>query len=101
MKSNKGNSKSNEWVLGQVSWFDPNTGKGSIYGDDGILYRVHEFAEIQNQKNRVLKDKARVEFQLARDSIHPIIKTIRPVELKKTTTSKPTKFREPDKESDI
>lgn len=101
MKSNKDASKSNEWVLGQVSWFDPNTGKGSICGDDGILYRVHEFAEIQNQKKRALKEKARVEFQLARDSIHPIIKTIRPVESAKATTFKPRKFREPDRESNI
>ena len=66
-----------EWVSGHINWFDPDSGKGSIIGDDGIWYRIHEFSEIQTKKNKLLKTKTRVEFQLAQDSVNPIIKSVR------------------------
>ena len=101
MKRPKGSSKPVEWVQGQVNWFDPNSGEGSICGDDGVLYRIHEFSEIQNKKIRALKEKVRVEFQLARDSVHPIIKAIRQIEANKITTNRQAKLKEPDQENSI
>jgi cold shock CspA family protein len=65
------------WIVGHINWYDPHTGKGSIIGDDGIWYRIHEFADIQQRKQRALKDKARVEFKLASDSVHPVVTTVR------------------------
>jgi cold shock CspA family protein len=65
------------WSSGQINWYDPHSGKGSIIGDDGIWYRIHEFSEIQIKKQEALKEKTRVEFELAKDSVHPIIKSVR------------------------
>ena len=75
MSAQKKSTKS--WISGHINWYDPSSGKGSIIGDDGVWYRIHEFSEIRSLKQKALKAKTRVEFILANDSIHPIIKCIR------------------------
>ena len=87
----KNKSQSKVWSQGHVNWYDPESGKGSIIGDDGIWYRIHEFSEIQTGKSRALKEKARVEFELATDSIHPIIKSVRQTKPTGNPFRKPTK----------
>ena len=87
-------------LTGEVNWFDVHSGKGSIAGDDGILYRIHEFSEIQSAKAKTLREKVRVEFELANDSIHPIIRTVRTLEKRKQTPAR-TQRRKPDRESEI
>ena len=62
------------WLLGRINWYDPTSGKGSIVGDDGNWYRIHEFSRINASKK--LKSNIRVKFELSNDSIHPIIKTV-------------------------
>jgi cold shock CspA family protein len=67
----------NTWALGHINWYDPKSGKGSIIGDDGVWYRIHEFSKIEAKLSKSLNQKVRVEFELANDSVHPIIKSIR------------------------
>ena len=68
-----------DWNMGHINWYDPHSGKGSIIGDDGIWYRINEFSDIQINKHSALREKSRVEFILAKDSVHPIIKSVRKV----------------------
>ena len=80
--------KSANWISGRVNWYDPTTGKGSIISDAGIWYRIHEFSQIITRKSKPLTEKARVEFELARDSINPIVKTVRQISEKETSEKK-------------
>jgi cold shock CspA family protein len=73
MKQKKSTSS---WILGRVNWYDPESSKGSIIGDDGNWYRINEFSEIKTNTQNTLKVNARVKFELALDSVHPIIKRI-------------------------
>ena len=88
------------WIQGHVNWYDPNTGKGSIISDDGIWYRIHEFSEIQNQKQNALKEKVRVEFELARDSVHPIVRNVRKASAT-VDNDQSSRSRKPSKVRDI
>jgi len=65
-----------DWILGKVNWYDSESGKGSIVGDDGVWYRIHEFSEIQ-AGTKGLTDKARVKFALVKDSVHPIVRAVK------------------------
>lgn len=64
-------------IKGSVNWYDPDTGRGSIIGDDGNWYRIHEFVKLKELDHTELKEKTRVQFELANSSVHPIIKTIK------------------------
>lgn len=65
------------WIFGQVNWYDPDSGQGSIISDDGIWYRIHEFSDIQKTLQHSLTEKTRVAFDLVNDSIYPVIKNVR------------------------
>lgn len=92
MKKQK-KSPDTAWALGHINWYDPDSGKGSIIGDDGVWYRIQEFSEIQSKKTKNLKVHTRVEFALALDSINPIIKCVREANKTKSEIKKVMKAR--------
>jgi cold shock CspA family protein len=68
---------SGTWALGHINWYDPNSGKGSIIGDDGVWYRIHEYSNLEVASTDQLKDQLRVRFELAPDSVHPIVRNVK------------------------
>ncbi len=89
----KDQKKSIEWISGAINWYDTNTGRGSIIGDDGVWYRIHEFVELKGLVKRELKSKARVQFELAKGSVHPIVQTVRDGKTVSQVTGKSTRAR--------
>lgn len=68
MSASKSNSR--QWILGTVHWYDPKSGEGMIKSEEGVLYFVHQSAvDVVNnrRKQKALKDKQRVRFQLIDD----------------------------------
>lgn len=60
--------------LGKVNWINNNC--GSILGDDGNMYRIHEFTKILG----TVSNGSRVGFELSLSSVHPVLTHV--VELK-------------------
>ncbi len=65
------------WIQGKINWFDSETGRGSILGNDGNMYRIQDFSSIERRDK--LKPNALVTFKLTVSSINPIIEAVRPV----------------------
>jgi hypothetical protein len=61
------------WIKGRINWYDAQSGRGSIVSDDNVWYRIHEFTALLAPTD----PQTRVEFELAIDSIHPIVKQVR------------------------
>jgi len=64
-------SKQN-WLEGTVHWFDEKSGEGMIKSAEGELYFVHHTAietpaKVKGLKQKALRDKQRVRFQLIED----------------------------------
>jgi cold shock CspA family protein len=60
------------WQVGTVHWFDEKSGEGMIKSAEGELYFVHHtaiesLAKAKAQKQKALKDKQKVKFQLIED----------------------------------
>ena len=60
------------WLKGIVHWFDSSSGEGMIKSNDGNVYYVHSsaiesFSDAKSNKEKTLKDKQKVEFQLIAD----------------------------------
>lgn len=61
------------WVNGTVNWYDPNTGRGSILGDDGSMYRIQDFSKIESGS---VAPQSKVAFKLSLSSKNPIIESV-------------------------
>lgn len=81
------------WLSGTINWYDPSTGRGTIIGDDGVWYRIHEFIKLHEILATKFKDKVRVEFKLVRDSIRPVIFAVRDCKESSNTRDKKSKPR--------
>lgn len=66
-----------QWNKGRINWYDPESKHGSIIGDDGNWYRIHEFTQGNGDLTVSLTPDQRIEYQLALSSVHPIIERIR------------------------
>jgi hypothetical protein len=58
-------------MFGTVNWIDSD-GRGSILGDNDVMYRIHDFTVIFGSASA----GKRVEFRLDSCSSNPIVKTI-------------------------
>lgn len=63
----------NNMLTGKINWYDRFSKKGSIIGDNGIYYRIHEFTTLSH---KVLFTGESVAFNLAINSIHPIVQEV-------------------------
>ncbi len=95
---NKKVHRSPQWLTGTINWFDLETGRGSILGSDGSMYRIHDFTLID--KGSRLKARAQVEFTLQLSSKNPILERIRP-RTKEQIKVQPKRRTRPDAESVI
>jgi len=82
------------WILGHINWYDPRSGKGSIIADDGDFYRLHPSTELKTDGQR-LKNKSRVKFALALDTVHPIVKVVEHDRSKEKAAKRPAVTQHP------
>jgi cold shock CspA family protein len=61
------NSNSPKWQLGTVHWFDEKSGEGMIKSETGESFYVHYTAIDSDKKQKSLRDKKKVKFQVVDD----------------------------------
>ena len=67
------NSAKAKWLQGKVHWYDQKSGEGMIRSNDGNVYYVQssaidDFVTSKRNKEKTLKDKQEVQFQLLEDT---------------------------------
>lgn len=90
---NQRSSTSPTWLSGKINWFDTESGRGSILGSDGNMYRIHDFTLID--KGARIKANTHVEFTLQLSSKNPIVECVRPIS-KVQSKAKPKRRTRPD-----
>lgn len=61
-------------IKGVINWYDEYSKEGSIISLDGIWYRIHQYTKLN--KFTIPQEGDHITFQLALDSIRPIVQVV-------------------------